>query len=83
MSRSCFENHETLLTSWASFQQDARTVFYGDHRTKRGKDTFRTEIQDPQKTVASFIEGILRLLQLAYPDEMENRMVDFLIREDK
>lgn len=77
----CFENHESMLTTWETFAQELKACL-GDSsfKKKRAKQTLSSHAQMPGETCTTHIEEILKLSAIVDANMSDKDKVRRLLR---
>ncbi|KAG0437528.1 hypothetical protein HPB47_017400, partial [Ixodes persulcatus] len=79
-ARTWFENHEASISSWQDFQAELRRTFASQQRRQRAEELLQARSQEPNESVTSFVEDVLRLMNRADPNAPEEKKLRFLMR---
>ncbi|MDD9361732.1 MAG: hypothetical protein PV344_02255, partial [Anaplasma sp.] len=79
-ARHWFENHEASLTSWETCKAEMKRTFSTQNRRERAEDLLRVRTQNPNESVTSFVEDVLRLSARADPQATDDKKLRILMR---
>lgn len=79
-AKTWFENHESAIHTWQDFRRQLLDTFSSNERRERAELALQSRAQQPNESVAMFVEDMTRLFNRADPSMSEAKKVRHLMR---